>query len=58
MPQVKFNSKEFYLSLCYHIKKRCGRFYLPDAVQIHFGVSEFKPLTVGSSERGFRGFNP
>ena len=27
-------------------------------MQIHFGVAEFKSLTVGSSERGFRGVTP
>ena len=54
----KFEQQGILPCQCYHLKKRCGRFYLPDAGQIHFGVSEFKSLTVGSSEKGFRGLTP
>ena len=44
--------------LCHHLKKRSGRFYLPNDVQIHFGVLEFKSLTVGLSEKGLQGCYP
>ena len=53
MPQVNFNSKEFFLACITTKKKRCRRFYLPCAPQVHFGVAEFKSLTVGSSGKGF-----
>ncbi len=52
LPQVNFNSKKLYLA-CVPLKKGCGRFYLPNAPKLHFGVSEFKLLTVGSIEKGF-----
>ena len=58
MPQVKFNSKEFYLACVTTKKSGEEDFIFPDAPQIHFGVSEFKSLTVGASERGFRGLSP
>ena len=54
----KFSQQGILPCLCYHLKKRHGRFYLPDAVQIHFGVSQFKSLTVGVSARGFRVVSP